>query len=376
MSNFLKIQFSKIRVDLVFLIFLFILILYGQWILFSSSSIMAYHKKSDIFYYSNKQIVWHFIGLGLMFLFIFFPIRIYKKYYKFFIYITILFLFLVFFPGIGKSVQYKDSFDFNRWIQFGWISFQPSEFAKIGYLIYISYLLQNHPFSLKEQIRNYIPVLLIFLSLFLQPQYGILILFFLVWIFLLLLKGFSIFRLIAFSLVSIPFFVFITLFQPYRWERIQVWLDPYFFRFDKGYQLVMSFRAFSEGGLMGTNIAKSIAHRYLTYGHTDFIFSLLAESSGIIGTTFLISLYTFIYIRGFLLLKRIDEEFNFFLASGILFFFILQTIINLSVTTGLIPTTGIGLPFVSYGGSSLISYYILMGIFLNLTKKKDFRNES
>lgn len=375
---FLKKINLKTSVDLYFLILIFILILYGQWILFSASSIMAYHKKLNYFYYSDKQTLWNFLGIFLMFVFIFFPIKLLKKYNKIIFYFSLVLLFLVFIPGIGKSVQDKDSIDFKRWIQLGFFSFQPSEFAKISYLLFLPDFLQkiSLSISIRENLKEYFSFFLIFLLLFLQPQYGIMIIFILVFLIFLVLKGFSIIRLLILGIVSLPFLIFLTIFQSYRWERIQVWLNPYAYKFDKGYQLVMSFRAFAEGGLLGTDISKAIAHRYLTYGHTDFIFSLLAESSGILGVFLLLLLYFLIYIRGYQLIKRIKEEYDFLLACGILFFFILQIIVNISVTTGLIPTTGIGLPFVSYGGSSLISYYILMGIFLNLTRNKNEAKES
>lgn len=366
----------KTSVDLYFLLFLFVYILYGQWVLSSASSIMAYHQKLNYFYYSDKQILWHLLGLLLMFITIYVPIHILKKYYKIILYIAIILLLMVFVPGIGKTVQDKNSFDFKRWIQIGFLSFQPSEFVKIAYLFYLPHLVKEKTFSFQEQWKDFIPFFFILLALFFQPQYGIMILFLAVFILFLILRGFSIIKLILILFLSMPFFIFITVLQPYRWERIKVWLDPYEFRFDKGYQLVMSFRAFSEGGLYGTDISRSIAHRYLTYGHTDFIFSLLAESSGIIGVLFLLVLILLIYIRGFQLIRQINDEFDFLLASGILLFFILQIVVNISVTTGLIPTTGIGLPFVSYGGSSLISYYILIGIFLNITKKRNFVNEA
>ena len=273
-------------------------------------------------------------------------------------------------PGIGKTIQDKNSFDFKRWIQIGFISFQPSEFVKISYLCYLPHLTKERNISIKNDWKLWIPFFIILLALFLQPQYGVMILFLMTFFFFLILRGFSIFKLVSIVIVSIPFFIFLTILQPYRWERIKIWLDPYAYRFDKGYQLVMSFRAFSDGSVFGTDISRSVAHRYLTFGHTDFIFSLLANSMGIIGVFLFLLLIILIYIRGYQLIKKIDHEFNFLLASGILLFFMLQVIVNISVATGLIPTTGIGLPFVSYGGSSLVSYYILMGIFLNITKKR------
>ncbi|GIX41124.1 MAG: cell division protein [Leptospiraceae bacterium] len=364
--------------DLIFLLLLFILIISGTWFLFSSSSIIAYHQFNDVFYFSHKQIQWHFIGILCMLIALIIPIDLLKKYNKIIVYLSIGFMFLVFLPGIGKSVSSSNSFDFKRWIQIGSFTLQPSEFVKISFLLYLANLLET--FNYKEHFKHYIldffPVFIILFLLFIQPHYGTMLLLLIVFILLLFLMGYPWIRLFLIGVSISPFVFILAVFQPYRLERIKVWLNPYDYRFDKGYQLVMSFRAFKEGGLYGTDISQAIAHRYLTYGYTDFIYALIAESSGIIGSYFILILYFLIFLRAYFLIKNIKDPFIFLFASGIIILFIVQVLINISVTTGLIPTTGIGLPFISYGGSSLISYYIMMGLFLNLTKNQSYEEKN
>lgn len=361
-----------IKIDFWFLFILFVLILFGTWILFSSSSIIAHEKYKDAFYFANKQILWHFMGLFFMFISLFIPISFFKKFSKILIYFSIIILSLVFFPGIGKSVSNQYSFDFKRWIQIGPISLQPSEFIKITYLFYLSFLLEKISSyeSQKQLFYDFMPLLIILILLLLQPQYGTMILFLLTTVILIYISGFPVLRLLLLGISITPFIFILGIFQPYRFERIKVWLDPYTYKYDQGYQLVMAFRAFKEGGLWGTDISKGIAHKYLTFGHTDFIFALIGESLGILGILFTILIFFLLFFRAFQLIQTIDEPFYYIFSTGIITLLILQVIINLCVTTGLIPTTGIGLPFISYGGSSLISYYIMMGIFLNLTKSK------
>jgi cell division protein FtsW len=365
-----------IEFDLYFLLLFFILIITGTWFLFSSSSIIAYHQFKDMFYFSNKQIIWHFIGIVLMIFFIIFPVSLLKKWYLYIIYTSIFLMTLVFVPGISKSVS-TTSFDFKRWIQIGPFSLQPSEFVKISFLLYLAIVLErfNYKENIKKYIKDFLPMILIFLLLFLQPHYGTMLLLLIVFIILLFVSGYPWIRLLLFGFSITPLIIILAIFQPYRFERIKVWLNPYEYKYDKGYQLVMSYRAFKEGGFLGTDISQAVGHRYLTYGYTDFIYALIVENAGFIGGLFILLLFFFLFLRAFFLIKKINDPFSFLFASGIIILFIVQVLINISVTMGLIPTTGIGLPFISYGGSSLISYYIMMGIFLNLTKNKAYEKQ-
>ncbi|MCS7205147.1 MAG: FtsW/RodA/SpoVE family cell cycle protein [Leptospiraceae bacterium] len=365
----------NLKFDFVFLVLIFLLSLLGLWYLYSSSSIIAYHKFNDAFYYSNKQTLWHVIGYVMLIITMLLDIHLIKKFYKLILYFSILLLGLVFFPGLGKSVSSDEfSFDFRRWIQIGNISIQPSEFVKIAFLLYLAVILEKYPLeNFRDFKRNgvlFLPIGVIFVLLYFQPHYGTLILLFLTLIALLYISGFPFKKILIGFVVVLIFLGILAILQPYRYERILVWLNPYEYQYNKGYQLVMSFRAFKEGGLWGMDIHQGVAHRYLTFGHTDFIFSLISESHGVMGCLLLLFLYVLLLVRGVMLVKNISEPFRFYFSSGILLIFGLQVWINISVSTGLLPTTGIGLPFVSYGGSSLISYYIMMGLFLNLTNKE------
>jgi cell division protein FtsW len=156
----------------------------------------------------------------------------------------------------------------------------------------------------------------------------------------------------------------------YRKKRIDVWLNPYKYRFDEGHQLVSSFRSFAEGGFLGNPLSTGYSHRYLTYSHTDFVLSTFAEDYGFLGILILFSLFLTLITRSFILIRNINNHFGFMLGAGLITMISLQVIINAYVVTGIIPITGISLPFVSYGGSSLLTVMISMGILLNITRKE------
>ena len=185
---------------------------------------------------------------------------------------------------------------------------------------------------------------------------------------LVFVSGFPILRLVSFGLLSLPLLVILVFFWRYRLERLYVWLNPYQFRFEGGYQLVTSFRAFQDGGFFGKDLASGLGHRFLTYGHTDFAFALFAENFGWVGVCLLLLTFTFFTFRTYYVLKKISNPFAFLLGSGALLMIITQSILNLFVVTGILPTTGVGLPFLSYGGSSLITTLSLCGILLNVTR--------
>lgn len=159
----------------------------------------------------------------------------------------------------------------------------------------------------------------------------------------------------------------------YRKKRIEVWLDPYKYRYDEGHQLVSSFRAFNDGGWFGTNVSTGYSHRYLTYSHTDFVMATYVEDFGYIGFLFLFFLFIFLILRSFMLIRRVNEPFGFLLGVGIISMIGVQILINLFVVTGVFPITGISLPFVSYGGSSLLTVMLSLGILCNITRKENLQ---
>ena len=188
-------------------------------------------------------------------------------------------------------------------------------------------------------------------------------------------RRFPMFRLMLVALASLPLLYLLIILWEYRLDRFRVWLDPYAFRYEGGYQLVTSFRAFASGGLTGEDLASGFAHRYLTYGHTDFVLALVAEDYGLLGVAFLLGLFCALLWRACTLLRRLEDPFAFLLGSGSLVMLFFQALLNMGVVTGLLPTTGVSLPFVSYGGSSLIVSLCFCGILINATRRTTGENE-
>ena len=285
---------------------------------------------------------------------------------------VIVLLALVFVPGFGKSVSGSGNQSFQRWIAFGPVQFQPSEFAKPAMVLYAARVLSwFDPDRGPDLGRLIAPGLLLGLMLgaiLLEPQFGTTMCMALVLFALVVIGGlpWRFLSPVLFSLV--PVVLLLVYAAPYRWGRLRVWLDPYRYRHEGGYQLVTSFRAFGEGGFGGEELAQGFAHRYLTYGHTDFVLALIGENFGFLGVAILIALYMALLWRGVYLLRRTEQPFALFAGAGALLMLLLQAMLNMSVVTGLLPTTGVSLPFVSFGGSSLLASFLLGGMILNASR--------
>jgi cell division protein FtsW len=157
----------------------------------------------------------------------------------------------------------------------------------------------------------------------------------------------------------------------YRRKRIDIWLDPYSYRYEEGHQLVSSYLAFKYGSWFGTDISSGYSHRYLPYSYTDFIISPFVEDFGFLGFLFLLSSILILIFRAFFLMEKVEDPFGFYLGSGIIAFLSIQFLMNFFVVTGILPITGVSFPFLSYGGSSLISTFIFSGILVNITRKEN-----
>jgi cell division protein FtsW len=270
---------------------------------------------------------------------------------------------------VGHSVS-SSSESFRRWISIGGFTFQPSEFAKIAIVVYLASTLEksgdmDETFNTRRLLFPFILISTVLLAIALEPQYGTAICLLAVIIVMIYIAGFPIMRLFLIFASSVPFLFLFAIYRQYRLKRLLVWLDPYGHRYEGGYQLVTSFRAFRDGGFFGEDLAYGFAHRYLTYGHTDFILALHAENFGWFGSMALIGLFCAFLWRGVYGIKRIRDPFLFLLASGSIVMIILQAILNMGVVTGALPTTGVSLPFVSYGGSSLVSTLAFCGLIIN-----------
>jgi len=374
--NFQKLLAVRVsgKRDMVLFSLVVILGLSGILILYPASSILAQMEQGDSSYYFIRQIVWFLIGIAALIFFAFFPLEILRKLAIPMMFGVIFLLALVYVPGIGKSVSSNHE-SFHRWVSFGPITFQPSEFAKIVVIIYVASVFSKgnalpDSFTLKRFLFPLLFLSLPLIAIVSEPQYGTTVCIIIVIITMVYIAGFPALRLIAILLASFPVMFLVAILYKYRLERFRVWLDPYAYRYEGGYQLVTSFRAFREGGIFGEEFASGFAHRYLTYGHTDFILVLFTEDHGLAGVVILFGLFLAVLWRSILIIRKINDAFVFMVASGSVIMIITQALLNMLVVVGLVPTTGVSLPFISYGGSSLIATLSFSGIILNASAKR------
>jgi len=347
----------------------------GLFALHPASSLQARIETGDADFYFTKQLFFAVIGIIGLFFFTFFPLDAMRKLALPGLLFCIVLLILVFVPGIGHKVSSRTE-SFHRWLDLRFVRFQPSEFAKVALVVYAAHILGRVNVSaLDANFRRLAwPFAIMVFAVFLilkGPQYGTTLCILCVLAVMVFLSGFPLKQILMISLSAVPLAVFGAVFWEYRIERLRVWLDPFAYRHEGGYQLVTSFRAFAEGGLTGQEIGTGFAHRYLTYGHTDFILPLFAEDFGIAGVFLLFALYFAFVWRSIHLLRHVQMPFHFMAGAGALVMIMVQTLLNVAVVTGLVPTTGVSLPFFSYGGSSLIASFCLGGILLNASAQSE-----
>jgi cell division protein FtsW len=358
--------------DLLFFAVATALPLFGLLILHPASSLVSIRTVGVSDYYVSRQLIWFALGFTGMVTVSYLPLQTLRSLSLPLLFVTMLSLVLVFIPGIGDSVSSSRE-SFNRWLVIGPFRFQPSEFAKFTIVLYFSGWLSKgdvlrHDFPLPKLIPPVILLAVILFLIVLQPQYGTTIAIIGSLLVILYLAGFPMLRLLAVIAAGSPFIAVLGFLRQYRLDRFKVWLNPYSYRHEGGYQLVTSFRAFLDGGLTGVDLSHGFAHRYLTFGHTDFIFALLAEDYGLIGIYILILLFTVYAGLAVYNIYKISSPFPFLLGASALTMLMIQMLMNTFVVTGFMPVTGVSLPFISYGGSSLITSMLFSGLILNVTR--------
>jgi cell division protein FtsW len=361
--------------DSILLILIYTFAFIGISVMFMASFHSSEREYGDAYYFLKKQFLWLIIGILVFVLVAQIDFRLWESLGLFLCLVSIVFLILVFVPGLGKSVGTYYGRNFNRWIGVGPFQIQPSEFSKITILIYLSSLFYKFsPDNGSDWKRLLYPGLIVvsmLLLIVLEPSFGTTMEIVFVIIAMIFLSGFSFKRLAAVGISILPLVYLLIEKVGYRRKRIEIWLDPYTYRFDEGHQLVSSYQAFQSGSWFGNDIGSGYSHRYLPYAHTDFIASTFVEDYGMIGFFIFTFSILFFIIRSFQLVERVENGFGFFLGAGIIILLSIQFLMNLFVVTGLIPITGVSLPFFSYGGSSLITVFILCGILVNITRKEN-----
>lgn len=359
------------RIELTLFISIIILSLFGILMIYSSSYIWAEYKYNDPYKYLKNQALFFIIGVILMII----VSKIdYKKYFKYankILILCITLLILVLIPGIGSVRNGSRS-----WFGIGSFGIQPSEFAKLGLIIFTSKYLSNNPNSMKSFKKGVLPILIITLGMFgiimLQPDFGTGTILVMTIIGLLFVAGLNIKIFVKFGIVGIVGVVGLILVAPYRLKRILSFLDPWSDPLGSGFQIIQSLYSIGPGGLFGLGLGNSIQkHFYLPEPQTDFIFSIISEEFGFMGILIISALFIIIFYSSLKISMKCTDLFGKYLSFGITFGLIFQSILNLSVVVGLIPVTGVTLPFLSYGGSSLLIIMVSMGIILNISRYQE-----
>lgn len=346
-----------------------ILSIFGLIMIYSSSYVWASYKFNNAFKYAINQGIFLVLGIVLMLAVSKIDHQIYKKYSNQILAITLILLILVLIPGIGVVRNGSRS-----WFGIGSFGFQPSEVCKLSLVIFVSKYLSRNDKD-KRITKNFVfPILLVILLFFglimLEPDFGSGMIIVCALIMLIFVTGTDLSIFVKLGILGILGIIALVIVAPYRLKRIVSFINPWSDPLGSGFQIIQSLYAIGPGGLLGQGFLNSRQkHFYLPEPQTDFIFSIISEEFGFLGVIIVSVLFIIIFYNGIKISLETEDLFSKYLSFGLTFMLIFQTLLNLAVVVGLIPVTGVTLPFISYGGSSLLTSFIMVGIILNVGRK-------
>lgn len=341
----------------------------GVVMVFSSSSIMAVRDYGNSLHFLVRQGVYALLGLGLLAVLMRMDYRCWHKLAWPVLILCIVLLAAVLVPGVGKRVGGA-----TRWINCAGFTFQPAEAAKLGLVIFMAHSLSRKQAKVKTFRFGFLPYILI-LSILLglllaQPDLGSALTLGLVAVTMLLVAGTRLSYLAGVGLIALPFLYFLVMNVDYRRRRIMAFLNPWEDPSDTGFQIIQSWIAFGSGGPLGKGLGESKQKLfYLPEAHTDFIFSVVGEELGFIGVLVITSMFFLLIVRGFRTALQAPDKFGCYLAFGLTLLIGIEAFANMAVVLGMVPTKGLTLPFLSYGGTSLLMTLAAIGILLNVSSK-------
>lgn len=354
--------------DLALVTSIFLLLLIGLVMVYSASHIWAEYKFGDPFFYVKRQLLFGGVGLVAMYTLYKVPYLFWRRYAGLLLVSCYGLLILVLVPGIGLVRGGAQS-----WIGVGAFSIQPSEFMKLGLILFLAHYVTVQRKKMNRLRDGFIyPLLLVFIAfglIMLQPDLGTGVVLVGTCVLIMFAAGSRIRYFVYLAIVGLMGFVGLIWSAPYRISRITAYLNPWEDPLGDGFQIIQSLYAIGPGKLFGVGFGNSLQkYFYLPEPQTDFIYAILVEELGFAGGVFVLFLFAVFCFRGMLLAFTIQDHFGRYTALGIVGMITIQVMINISVVIGLIPVTGITLPFLSYGGSSLTLTLCSVGILLNISK--------
>jgi cell division protein FtsW len=358
--------------DKVLLFIMLAMLAFGALMIYSSTSVITpllAKKKITEFYYFKRHLFT--MVLGTVALLIAYRVKpsFLKKLSVPLLVFSFILLLLVFFPHIGVTAGGA-----RRWIRLWPTTFQPSELVKLAMVVFLAKYMSAPDYS-TESFRSFakpLIVMAVFQVVFLkQPDFGATMSLGLLTFGLLFISGMRLRYLASVMVLAIPVIIKLVM-EPYRLRRITSFIDPWKDPQGSGFQLIQSFISIGSGGLTGLGLGESKQKlSFLPASHTDFIFCLVGEELGLIGAALVIALFLMLFLRGITVANRSGDSFNYYLAYGLTMMISVQALINFAVVTGMVPTKGLPLPFMSYGGSALLVNMAVVGLLLRISKGDD-----
>lgn len=345
-----------------------ILICVGIIMIYSSSSIYAWERYHDGFFFLKRHLAFLLIGVMLAFLMMCVDYRKLQEISKPLLIISVFLLILVLVPGLGRQVSGA-----QRWFRYKFISFQPSELAILAVIIYISDFICRKGNFIRNFWKGFFPPMAVFgmiaMLILMQPDLGTTVSIGAVTIIMVFVAGTRMTYLLSLFLASVPALYVLIFSVPYRRARILAFLNPWADPKGSGFQIIQSQVALGSGKIFGVGLGHSQQKLfYLPAAHTDFIFSIIGEELGLLGTLSIILLFVIFIQQSVRIIKNAPDKFGFFLSLGLVLMLVIRAVINIGVSCGLFPTKGLPLPFISYGGSSLMFDMVAVGILLNIAR--------
>ncbi len=338
----------------------------GIVMVYSASSSISMETHNNLFFYMKKQAFFLGISLCVMFVTASFPYRLYRSFSYVILFAAIALLVAVLVPGLNVKAGGA-----HRWLNFGGLTFQPAEFAKLALILFLGYSLSKKQDMIRIFSVGFVPHAFIFgifaCLIIIQPDFGTIVVMGMITWGMMFIAGVRIWHLIAPLPLLVPMIYFLVVKVEYRLERILSFVNPWDDPYNTGYQITHSLKAFGSGGLFGKGIGLGMQKmHYLPEPHTDFIFSIIGEELGLVGVIVVLSLYLILLLKGINIAKTSESIFGAITAAGLTIYIGVQVIINTGVALGVLPTKGLTLPFISYGGTSLVINMAAMGILMNI----------
>jgi cell division protein FtsW len=341
---------------------------FGLVMVLSASSVVAIDEYGSSWYYVSKQAAWAILGAAVLVLVMRIDYHRWRRLAPLLLAISFVGLVVVLVPNVGRTVNGS-----TRWVGFGAVSVQPSEFTKLALLVFAADLLARRAAHMHDARRTLRPVLVLLVTsgvlVMLQPNLGTTAVIASILVALLFVAGTPLRTLAFWTVVGGGVAAVLALGEGYRRARVLSFLDPWADPLDKGYQTVQAMVSMASGGLTGSGLGASRAKwGFLPFAHTDFIFAIIGEELGLIGTVAVVLAFVALGVLGVRAALDAPDRFGMLLAAGVTAWFTVQAFVNIGAVVGIMPVTGVPLPFISFGGSSLLFGAAAAGVLLNIAR--------